>query len=86
MIILATGKNVSVAVKDNDLLEGTMRYYAFYNAGYYDPRNEFKPCFDGAELRRRLYNTYAAEYNALLPEANSNFDKLRTVYGSAREP
>lgn len=82
MIILVSGNNVSVTVKDTDLLEGNRRYYAFYNAGYYDPMNDFKPCFNksGEKDRRRLYDGYAEEYNGMLDEANSIFDKVKQIY------
>lgn len=82
MIILVSGKNVSVTVRDTDLLEGKRRFYAFYGAGYYDPENSFKPCFmkAGDPERRRLYDGYMDEYKAMLDEANSVFEKVKAVY------
>lgn len=82
MIILTSGKNVSVAVKDNDLFAGNKVYWAFCNAGYYDPRNSFKPCFDkpGDPERRRLYDGYAEEYKTIVGDADAMFDSLKAVY------
>ena len=80
MIILATGKNVSVVVRDSDLLNGTKRFFAFCNAGYFDPQNGFRPCFQGAEERRRLYDGYQDEYNGLLDDADTAFDGLKIMY------
>ena len=82
MIILTSGNSVSITVRDTDLLEGKRRYYAFYNSGYYDPENEFKPCFskDGEKERRRLYDGYVEEYNDMLEDANNLFDKVKQIY------
>lgn len=80
MIILYTGENVSITVRDSDLFDGNKRFYAFNNNGYYDPQNGFKPCFKGASERRRLYDGYAAEYNEHLQDAESAFDKMRALY------
>jgi hypothetical protein len=80
MIILVTGTNVSVTVRDSDLMQGNKRYYAFSNNGYYDPETGFKPCFKGASERRRLYDGYADEFRALVAEADINFDKMKALY------
>lgn len=82
MIILASKNNVSVVVRDSDMLAGKEKFYAFYQNGYYNPENQFKPCFDreGEVQRRRLYSGYVAEYEEILPEARANFDKLRSFY------
>lgn len=82
MIILVNGTNVSVAVKDSDLFDGNKRFWAFCKAGYFDPRNGFKPCFDkeGAPERRRLYDGYIDEYNEMVAEADSMFDKVKLIY------
>lgn len=82
MIILTTGTNVNVTVRDSDLLNGVKRFYAFSNNGYYDPENGFKPCFKGASERRRLYDGYADEYKNLIPEAEMAFDKMKALYES----
>lgn len=82
MIILTTGTNVSITVRDSDLMEGNKRFYAFSNNGYYDPNNNFKPCFKGASERRRLYDGYVDEYKELLPEADTAFDKMKMLYES----
>lgn len=82
MIILTSGKNVSVTVRDTDLLNGNRRYYCFFKAGYFDPMNGFKPCFDkaGDPERRRLYDGYIEEYNGMVDEANNVFEKVKLVY------
>lgn len=82
MIILVSGNNVSVTVRDTDLMAGNRRYYAFCNATYFDPKNKFKPCFmkEGAPEKRRLYDGYIDEYNALVPEADAMFGKVQKVY------
>lgn len=82
MIILMTGTNVSVCVRDTDLMEGNKRFYAFSNNGYFDPENDFKPCFNkqGEKPRRRLYDGFADEYNSMLGDADAMFDKVKTVY------
>lgn len=84
MIILMTGTNVSVCVRDTDLFEDNKRFYAFSSNGYFDPMNEFKPCFSkkGEKPRRRLYDGFVEEYNAMLPDAEEMFEKIRTVYMS----
>lgn len=79
MIILATNHDngVNVVIKDADLFANNKRYYANFSGGYYDPRNRFKPCLDGAEGRRRLYDKYVDIYNELIPQANEHYDELR---------
>lgn len=82
MIIITSGNNVSITVKDSDLMAGKKRYYAFYMNGYYDPENGFKPCFDkpGATPRRRLHEKFEAEYKQTLKEADSMFEKVKGLY------
>lgn len=80
MIVLTTGKNVSVTVRDIDLFDNRKRFYAFCNAGYFDPENKFKPCFEGAAERRRLYDGYIEEYKEMLADAEKQFDKIKSVY------
>ena len=82
MIIIASGANVSITVKDNDLIAGKNRYYAFYMNGYYDPQNGFKPCFDkpGATPRRRLHEKFEAEYKEVLKGADAAFEKAKAFY------
>lgn len=82
MIILASGENVSVAVKDNDLLLGRKRLYAFYGACYYDPEQGFRPCFvkEGSKEKRRLYDGYIEEFESLLEEADATFDGMQALY------
>lgn len=82
MIILTNGSNVSVCVRDTDLMEGSKRFYAFSGNGYFDPNNDFKPCFNkaGEKPRRKLYDGYVEEYNSMMPEAEAMFDKVKTVY------
>lgn len=84
MIILLSAQNVSVCVRDTDLFEGNKRFYAFSGNGYYDPVNDFKPCFSkkGEKPRRRLYDGYVEEYKQSLPEAEAMFDKVKMVYES----
>lgn len=86
MIILANNTNtgVSVVIKDEDMLNGKKTYYAFLG-GYYDPRNNFRPCLDGAEGRRRLYDKYVEVYNELIPEANARFEQLTEMYAKHAE-
>lgn len=80
MIILTAGENVSVVVRDNDLLNGTRTFFAQFGTGYYDPRDNFRPCFNFPEGRRRLYDKYADEYNTLIPEAEKMFDRMAENY------
>lgn len=82
MIILASGSNVSVVVRDRDLLNGNKNFFAFFAAGYYDPRDNFRPCFDkpGATPRRRLYDKYAEEYATLLTEAETTYERVKKMY------
>ena len=85
MIILATGENVAIVVRDNDMLNGTRRFYAFFNNGYYDPDNGFRPCFAGSERRRRLFDGGIEDYNKTLEDANKAFDKLVAGYDKTIE-
>lgn len=81
MIILVNGKDVSVCIKDTDLMDGKKRFWAFFGAGYYDPQNSFKPVFGGADdVRRRLYEKYTVEYEKLLPKAEEQYESMRRVY------
>lgn len=82
MIILATGKNISVVVRDTEMLEGRTRFYAFNDKGYYDPENGFKPCFSkpGDKQRSVLFDGYIEQYKELLPEAEKMMEKVRVVY------
>ena len=82
MVIITSGTNVSVAVKDSDLFAGKKRYWAFYLNGYYDPENEFKPCFDKpkATPRRRLHDKFVAEYKELLSDADAIYEKVKALY------
>ena len=80
MIVLVSGKNVSVTVRDGDLFDGNKKLYAFSNNGYYDPENKFRPCFGGETERTRLYDGYITEYESLIPEAETMFASLRDVY------
>lgn len=82
MIIITSGTNVSITVKDSDLMAGKKRYYAFYMNGYYDPQNGYKPCFDkpGATPRRRLHEKFEAEYKKLVKEADEMFEKVKGLY------
>lgn len=82
MIILVSGENVSVTIKDSDLMAGKHRYYAFQANGYYDPENDFKPCFSkpGEKTRRRLYDKFEEEYKNLVKEADDMFGKVAAIY------
>ena len=80
MIVLVSGKNVSVTVRDGDLFDGNKKLYAFSNNGYYDPENKYRPCFGGETERKRLYDGYITEYESLIPEAETMFASLRDVY------
>lgn len=82
MIILATGTNVSVTIKDGDLLSGSKTFWAFQANGYYDPRHDFKPVFDkpGAIPRRRLYKKFEEEYWGLMTEAKTSYERLREFH------
>lgn len=80
MIVLVSGKNVSVTVRDGNLFDGVKKFYAFSNNGYYDPENKFRPCFGGETERKRLYDGYITEYESLIPEAETMFASLRDVY------
>lgn len=82
MIIITSGTNVSVTVKDADLMAGKKRYYAFYSHGYYDPKDGYKHVFakPGTTPRRRLYKDYADEYEDLLKEADKMFDTVKAEY------
>ena len=87
MIILVKGKSVSVTVKDIDLMEGKRDFYVFCTtangvSGYYDPANEFKPCFENPDEtpRRRLHESYVNEYITLFEEANAAFDRTKAIY------
>lgn len=87
MIILASKEEVSVVVKDADLLEGKKKFYAFYLNGYYDPADDFRPKFErtGETPRRKMFDKYAEKYNSLLPEAEKAFAKLQEVYAKKIE-
>lgn len=80
MIVLLTGKNVSLTVKDTDLMEGKKKYYAFYSAVYFDPDNGYKPCFTAPGTKKRLHDTYIGEYQELLPRADEMFEKVQGIY------
>ena len=87
MIILASKEQVSVVARDVDMMRGHRSYYAFYQNGYYDPKNNFKPCFDreGEMPRRRLFEKYVECYRELLDEADKNFDNLSKFYKKQAE-
>ena len=82
MIILATNSKtgVSVVVKDEDMMKGNKTYYANYIGGYYNPRNQFKPCLEGTEGKRRLYDKFVDVYNELIPEADKKFEELSKMF------
>lgn len=78
----ANGTNVSVAVREDDLQAGRKRFYAMYNGGYYDPMNDYKPCFmeHGEKPRRRLHEAYVSAYEELLTDAGDAFDRQKAAY------
>ena len=82
MIILASGNDVSVVIRDRDMLNGTKNFYAFFSAGYYDPRDNFRPCFEkpGAVKRRRLYDKFVEEYKTLVTEAETTYERVKKMY------
>lgn len=82
MIILATDiKNgVNVVIRDEDMLNGDKTYYAYFGGGYFNPRNGFRPCFEGAETKRRLYDGYVDTYKSLIPEADAKYESLKAMY------
>ena len=77
MIILATDikDGINVTIKEEDLFAGRKVFYANFAGGYFNPRNGFRPCLEGAETKRRLYDRYQDVYISLLPEADKSFDK-----------
>lgn len=84
MIIITSGRYVSVCVKDADFWKGNKRYYVMFDNGYYDPENEFKPCMGGADdVRRRLYGKFSDEYNELVKTADAAFDGLKKAHDAA---
>ena len=88
MIILATNSKagVSVSIKEEDLFAGNQTYFAFFSGIYYNPRNNFKPCMNAPEGTRRLYEKYADCYKEVLPEADAQFEALRTMYENRPQP
>lgn len=81
MIVLLTGENLSVTVRDTDLFDGVKRYYVMTANGYYDPENEYKPCFNRAgEKPRRRLTAWIDEAETLLQKADETFDKVKNVY------
>lgn len=82
MIVLLSGPNVSVTVRDTDLFEGNKKFYVMFNNGYYDPENEFKPCFNrqGEKVRRKLDKAWITEAEELLGRAEETFDKVKKIY------
>lgn len=81
MIILTTGANISITVKDTDMMKGNARFYVFGGVGYYDPQDGFRPCMGGAnDVRRRLHDKFVAEYKELEPAARDAFERTRAMY------
>lgn len=84
MIIIKSGRNVSICVKDADFWKGNKRYYAMFGNSYYDPENGFRPCMGGPDdVRRRLYDGYVTEYNEVLDGADEAFDGLKKAHDAA---
>lgn len=82
MIILTTNTQVgiSVVMQEDDFYADRKRFFASFGGGFYDPRNGFRPCLEGAEGRRRLYDKYAENYNEMLDAAEREYDRLRATY------
>lgn len=82
MIVLLTGENLSVTVRDTDMFEGNRKYYIMFGSGYYDPANEFKPCFNrkNEKPRRKLSDAWTNEARELLGKADEMFDAVKRVY------
>lgn len=81
MIVLLSGNFTSVVVRDTDLFDGVKRYYIMTTNGYYDPENDFKPCFNRAgEKPRRKLTSWLDEMQELLSQADDKFDKVKAVY------
>lgn len=82
MIILATNSTVgiNVVINEKDFYADRKKYYAYFGGGFYDPRNDFRPCLEGAEGRRRLYDKYADNFRELLPEADAKYEALRADF------
>lgn len=72
MIILANGKETSVAIKESDLKAGKQKYYVFYYNHLYDPDNNFRPTESG---RRQLYEKARNEYPELKILADMEYTK-----------
>ena len=85
MLILASDyqNGVSVSIREEDLRAGKHTYFAFCSGGYYDPRNNFKPCMEGTDGRRRLYDRFVDAYRALLPDADAKYESLKATFAPA---
>lgn len=82
MIILANGKETSIAIKESDLKAGKQKYYVFYYNHLYDPDNYFRPTESG---RRQLYEKARNEYPELKPLADIEFSKRMKEITSGSE-
>lgn len=82
MIILATNHSsgVSVVIQEKDFYANNKKFYAYLGGGAYNPRDNFRPCLEGSEGRRRLYDKFVANYNELLPTAEAEFEKQRAQH------
>lgn len=82
MIILTTNTHIgiSVVMEEKDFYADRQKFYACFGGGFYDPRNGYRPCFDGAEGRRRLYDKYIENYEEMLPAAETEYAKLRKTF------
>lgn len=81
MIILKSHKNCSLCVRDTDLFNGIKKFYIMYANGYYDPDDNYRPCFGGTgDVRRRLNNIFVEDCVEGFTDAEECFDKVKEAY------
>lgn len=81
MIILTTGKNISICCKEEDIEKGVKHYYVMKYTAIYDAHNDFRR-IEG--VKTRLSEDSIKEYVSLLKSANSAWEQKKMQADSKR--
>lgn len=81
MIILTTGKNISICCHEDDIEKGVKHYYVLKGTGLYDAHENFRKT-EG--IKTRLSEDSVSEYVHLLKEANTAWEKRKMQLDSKK--